>query len=73
MLGRRTLALDKFWKVLICQNPVQGNRQVFWRHFTEEGWWIKVVLLYESHATVILSAYEDTTRGQRRWQASLLR
>ena len=47
----------------------QGDRRVFWRFFPERGWWIKVVLLYESHASVILSAYEDTDRGERRWQA----
>ena len=53
--------------------PRQGDRQVFWKYFPEQEWWIKVVLLHESHAAVILSAYEDTFRGQRRWQASQLK
>ena len=53
--------------------PREGNRQVSWKFFPERQWWIKVVLLYENHSPVILSAYEDTVRGQEKWQASQLR
>ena len=51
----------------------QGDRQVFWKYFPEQQLWIKVVLLYEGDSPVILSAYEDTVRGQQKWQASQLR
>ena len=47
-----------------------GNRQVFWRRFPERNWWIKAVLAYNTDGSAtILTAYEDTTRGQAKWNA----
>jgi hypothetical protein len=71
--GRHRRATDSRIRQILTRpdfvETTSGNREVYWGYFREYNWWIKVVLVDNPDGPAILTAYEDTERGQRRWEA----
>jgi len=48
--------------------PPQGNRTEHWKKFQDPDlgdWWLLVVIADEAGGPQVLTAYEETTRGER--------